>query len=114
MSETLQKRASVRVNPSNMSVTGTKMPLKSGRAKGLLSSTTVEFAMRDGEKIVVCAVTQEALDNMIGAARGTSDYLVLFEIYRAEIERYASRKYERGLLQDGGTVLVSGMDLSGA
>lgn len=71
------------------------------RAAGELVSDPdgVRFPMKDeaAGKSVGCLVTFEYLQDRSGTTSGNAqDMIEEFEIYRAEIEEFASRKYDRG------------------
>ena len=61
--------------------------------------------MRDGTKEVPCRVSLKALSDR-GAVTGLNEAGV-FEIYRDEIERAASAKYDRGQISPDGRVYVT-------
>jgi hypothetical protein len=67
----------------------------------------VIFVMADGEHRVICRVTKAALDDraVISGRRLTT--VEMFEKFRSEIERAASRQYDSGIK----TPLVDSEDL---
>jgi hypothetical protein len=75
------------------------MPLFRAAGDLVSDSDGVRFPMRDepAQKPVSCLVTFEYLQNRSGVASADPDEMLgEFEIYRAEIEELASRKYDRG------------------
>ena len=74
------------------------MPLTNGSIKFRFDGEYVHFKMEDTGAVVSCAVMAEYL-----AARGERDgirdqsYRALFTLYRTDIERIASAKYDTGI-----------------
>jgi hypothetical protein len=63
----------------------------------LEQSGDVLFAMCDGEKRVVCRVSGEALDDVVGTRTSTSaDRLKCFAMHRDQIMKIASDQYDGG------------------
>ena len=73
------------------------MPLTNGHAEFRFDGEHMHFKMEDTGSVVSCAVTAEYL-----ASRGQLDgihsqsYRALFTLYRSDIERIASAKYDMG------------------
>ena len=65
----------------------------------------IGFLMRDGTKEVPCRVSLEALSGR-GDVTGLNEAGV-FEVYRDEIERAASAKYDCGQISPDGRVYVT-------
>ncbi len=87
------------------------MPLASSSCKARLALTKVEFSMLNGANPVVCAIARDDLDRLVGSASRSKDPLALFEIYRVQIERIASLKFDLGLRCPNGDVFVRSEDL---
>jgi Protein of unknown function (DUF1488) len=67
----------------------------------------VGFAASDGEREVLCAVSQEALEDLAHKVDMKSDDCVgTFERHRAAIERKAEALYDSGRVRDGEVVLI--------
>jgi hypothetical protein len=82
------------------------MPLKRAKVDFLNTGPLgIGFLMRDGTKEVPCMVSFEALGKR-AAATGL-DEARAFEIYRDEIERAASAKYDRRQVGPDGRVYVT-------
>jgi hypothetical protein len=71
----------------------------------------VKFAMLDGTVLVAVLVVHAALQSIEWSPPGSGDYLARFEKHRAEIEKIASRKHERGQIEENGSVVVQKGDL---
>jgi hypothetical protein len=57
----------------------------------------VVFVMMDGDKRVVCRVSQEALEDAAGARNSTGrDRMSIFEAHRTRIIDIACRRYDAG------------------
>ncbi|MBN1282967.1 MAG: DUF1488 family protein [Proteobacteria bacterium] len=69
----------------------------------------VAFWGKDGEKIVQCAVSQEAIEDHFGG--GDKDPLKIFRANRESIEHEARRKYLTDRLEPDGSVLIRTGDL---
>ena len=73
------------------------MPLTNGYAESRFDGEHMHFTMEDAGAVMSCAVTAEYL-----ASRGQLDgihgqcYRALFALYRSDIERIASAKYDMG------------------
>ena len=72
----------------------------------------VVFNMRDGFTIVSVLVSHQALEDVDSKPNSGGNMERLKE-YRAQFERIASDKYDRGHLELDGTVCVRGRDLPG-
>jgi hypothetical protein len=75
------------------------MPLFRAAGELISDSDGVRFPMKDeaADKDVPCLVTFEFLQARSGiGAVDAQEMIEEFEIYRAEIEEFASRKYDRG------------------
>ena len=58
----------------------------------------VHFKMKDGNTLVHCIVSEEALQDRAAKDGRSQDHIdALFERYRAEIEKVASDIYDRGV-----------------
>lgn len=82
------------------------MPLESYEALGpaVIDHETeahVRFPMRDGEAVVPCRVSFDALRNLFAVEGDPFDPLDLFLGYRPEVEDAAIDKYEREGAPDG-------------
>jgi len=71
----------------------------------------VKFAMLDGTTLVVVLVAHAALQSLEWSPPGSGDYLARFEKFRARLEGVASRKHDRGLIEDNGSIFVQREDL---
>lgn len=69
----------------------------------------VIFKGRDGDKIIPCAISREALDDHFGG--DNKDKLKVFNANRERIEHEARRKYLAGRVESDGSVLIKTMDL---
>jgi hypothetical protein len=72
------------------------------------SSGDVRFAAYDEDKRVVCVVSQEALQDYCDAA--TLGSMGAYEAYSGDIQAIASARYEGGLIEPDGTVIVRSAD----
>jgi hypothetical protein len=67
----------------------------------------VGFAAADGETLVLCAVSQEALEDLAHKVDlKPGDCVDTFEKYRPAIERKAAALYDSGRVRAGAVVLV--------
>jgi Protein of unknown function (DUF1488) len=58
----------------------------------------IHFKMKDGQTLVHCIVSEEALHDRAAKDGRSQDHIdALFERYRAEIEKLASEIYDRGV-----------------
>jgi hypothetical protein len=71
----------------------------------------VRFAMLDGTALVVVLVAHSVLQSLEWSPPGSGNYLARFEKFRARLEGIASRKHDRGLIEDNGSVFVQREDL---
>jgi hypothetical protein len=71
----------------------------------------VKFAMLDGTTLVAVLVAHSALQSLEWSPPGSGDYLARFEKFRARLEGIASRKHDRGLTEDNGSIFVQREDL---
>ncbi len=71
--------------------------------------TIVAFKGQDGEKIVQCAISREALEDHFGG--NDKDSLKTFRENREGIEHEARRKYLADRLEPDGSVLIRTGDL---
>jgi len=67
------------------------------------------FRGRDGDKVVRCAISREALDDHFNA--DNKDKLKAFKANRERIEHEARRKYLAGRMEADGSVLIRTADL---
>jgi hypothetical protein len=67
----------------------------------------VDFAAADGATPVLCAVSQEALEDLAHKVdMNPEDCVATFERHRAAIERKAAALYESGRVRAGAVVVV--------
>jgi len=71
--------------------------------------SVVSFKGRDGDKIISCAISREAVDDHFGG--DNKDKLKVFNANRERIEHEARRKYLAGRVESDGSVLIKSMDL---
>ena len=71
----------------------------------------VRFSMLHGQTLVAIAVTHAALSGIDDVTPGVGGHLACFHKHRDAIERAASDKHQRGLLEEDGTVIVQAGDL---
>ncbi|MFH1653569.1 MAG: DUF1488 family protein [Pseudomonadota bacterium] len=71
--------------------------------------SAILFSGKDGEKIVQCAISKEALEDYFGD--NDKDLLKLFVTNRERIEHEARRKYFTNHLEKDGTILIRTIDL---
>jgi len=71
----------------------------------------VKFAMLDGTVLVFVLVAHAALQSIEWSPPGSGDYLARFEKHRAKLEGVASKKHDRGQIEENGSVLVQREDL---
>jgi transcriptional regulator with XRE-family HTH domain len=79
--------------------------LESGGANGYRYKGGVEFGMIDAGRIVVCRVSEEALQQ--DDEHAARDYVAAFQRRRAKIEQIAAAKYGAEQLDDGFVVVKS-------
>jgi hypothetical protein len=71
----------------------------------------VKFAMLDGTVLVVVLVAHAVLQSLDWSPPGSGDYLARFEKHRAKLEGIASKKHERGQIEENGSIFVQRDDL---
>ena len=86
-----------------------RMPLHNGMFPEFrYDGQYIHFRMEDGPAVVRCAVTTDFLDALARTdAIGLKHHRTLFALYRDEVERIASQKYDAG----DGMPLVTTSDL---
>jgi Protein of unknown function (DUF1488) len=72
----------------------------------------VVFLMNDGERAVSVLVSRHALED-IAQPEQRGGRIDRFNEYRCRFEQIASAKYDRGLIEEDGTVCIRGRDLPG-
>jgi Protein of unknown function (DUF1488) len=70
----------------------------------------IRFAMYDGDKLVTCEVTSEALQDLAAPDERNDAIEDLFARHRTEVEQYASDLYDEGRLVNG-VVRVTNSDI---
>lgn len=70
----------------------------------------VHFLMKDGVRTVGVLVSRHALEDVDAAEHGDAG-IARFDDYRVQFEQIASDKYDRGLVEQDGTVCIRGRDL---
>jgi hypothetical protein len=73
----------------------------------------VRFVMKDGTKPVVIFVSHAALEDTESALLDESGHFHRFKQYRKLFEQMASYKYDKGYVEDDGTVCIGSIDLPG-
>ena len=71
----------------------------------------VRFSMFNGPTIVAVLVTHGAVDDVEPGLPGDRDRLARFTRHRDKFELAASAKHQRGLIEEGGLVIVDVADL---
>jgi Protein of unknown function (DUF1488) len=72
--------------------------------------SVVRFAMEDGAKLVTVLVSKPALEDIVTlSSQGRP--LDTFKANRKNFERIASDKYDRGYVEEDGTICIRAMDL---
>jgi hypothetical protein len=71
----------------------------------------VRFSMLDGTFFVSVLVTHGALNGIEPSEPGSLDHLTCFRKHRRRLEHLASLKYDRGELEENGSVLVEASDV---
>ena len=71
----------------------------------------VRFPADDRGRPVVCRISREALDDKYRVTGGRAASEAAFLKHRSEIESEANRKYQLGLLEPDGSVLIRSDDL---
>ena len=89
------------------------MPLKSVARLAIPDDRlkAVRFAMKDGAKAVTVLIAGSALEDVDIPPPDDGRYLRRFKQLRRNFERLASDKYDRGEVENDGTVLIRVMDL---
>jgi hypothetical protein len=72
----------------------------------------VHFLMKDGERMLSILVSRHALEDIYAAEHGDA-HIERFNEYRIQFEQIASDKYDKGLIEQDGTVCIRGRDLPG-
>ena len=75
------------------------------------SLKAVRFAMKDGTKKITILVSNPALETVEIAPMDREAYFGTFKVYRRSFERIASKKYDKGYVENDGTVCIRAMDL---
>jgi predicted PolB exonuclease-like 3'-5' exonuclease len=91
------------------------MPLTTVAQPGTLIDDRegVLFSMNDGGRIVSVLVSRHALEDIDPPEHG-DERIERFNEYRRQFEEIASDKYDKGLLEQDGTVCIRGRDLPGS
>jgi hypothetical protein len=66
----------------------------------------VQFAMMDGTVLVNSLVMHAVLQTMEWSPPGSGDYLTRFQKHRSALERIASGKHGRGLIEENGSIII--------
>ena len=72
----------------------------------------VYFGLQDGRKVIVCMVSNEALDDYVRGSPDKRDRASIFLKIRPRIEAIASAKYDAGRIETDGTARVDTRDLN--
>ena len=90
------------------------MPLDTVAQPGTLIDDRegVLFPMNDAGRAVSVLVSRHALEN-IDPPGHVDKHIERFNEYRRQFEQIASDKYDKGLLEQDGTVCIRGRDLPG-
>jgi hypothetical protein len=94
--------------------TGSIMPLTPVAQPGTLDNAHegVMFAMSDGGRTISVLVSLHALEDIDPPAHG-EEHIERFNEFRMQFEQIASDKYDKGLIEQDGTVCIRGRDLPG-
>lgn len=87
------------------------MPLLPVALRATAERSAVRFAMKDGAKTVIVLVANPALDD-IDMAPPDGCHLHIFKQYRKSFEQIASAKYDRGHVEQDGSVCIRAVDLA--
>ena len=87
------------------------MPLMPVALRATADRTAVRFAMKDGAKTVMVLVANPALDDF-EIAPPDGGPLNIFKQYRKSFEQIASAKYDRGHVEQDGSVCIRSIDLA--
>ena len=98
---------------ASINTKGKHMPLMPVALRATADRTAVRFAMKDGAKTVMVLVANPALDD-IDIALPDCGHLDIFKQYRKSFEQLASAKYDRGHLEQDGSVCIRAIDLAPA
>jgi hypothetical protein len=71
----------------------------------------LSFESRDGEKVVTCEISRDALADLGSYHRLNGADDEVFRALRPEIERLANAKYRAGRLDDNGAVVIGPADI---
>ncbi len=71
----------------------------------------VKFAMLDGTVLVAVLVAHAALQSLEWSPPGSGDYLARFDKHRTRLEGIASKKHDRGQIEENGSIFVQREDL---
>lgn len=90
------------------------MPLDTVAQPGMLIADCdgVLFLMNDGARAISVLVSRHALESIDLPEHG-DEHVQRFDEYRRQFEQIASDKYDRGLVEQDGTVCIRGRDLPG-
>jgi hypothetical protein len=90
------------------------MPLEALAKPGVLASDRegVIFVMNDCGRDISVLVSRHALED-IAQPEQRGRRIARFNEYRSRFEQIASDKYDRGLIEEDGTVCIRGRDLPG-
>jgi uncharacterized protein DUF1488 len=90
------------------------MPLVALATPGLLADDRegVVFSMKDGDRPVRILVSRHALEDIDRPVQH-GERMARFNEYRRQFEQIASHKYDKGLIEDDGSVCIRGRDLPG-
>ena len=75
------------------------------------SRRAVRFAMKDGGKMITVLVSNPALETIEIAPGDREAYFGTLKVYRKSFERIASKKYDKGYVENDGTVCIRAMDV---
>jgi len=70
----------------------------------------VLFMMNDGSRTISVLVSRHALEDIDPPQHG-DEHIERFNEYRGQFEQIASEKYDKGLVEQDGTVCIRGRDL---
>ena len=74
----------------------------------------VRFLMKDGSKPVSVLVSSPALENIDLSPPDREEYFSVFKLHRRYFERIASQKFDKGFVEQDGTVCIRAMDVPSA
>jgi hypothetical protein len=92
------------------------MPLQRGEVRGYdFNRMVLEFTMLNESKVILCAVSTEAMDDLEGTRHMTPDQRInQFARLREVIEDRASRKFFQEQRQAGQPVVLRSIDFRGS